>query len=99
MALYVVCASATHKGFSAAHGSFAKESTEMIAIIKTNNPATISFAEAVLKEATIECFVMDQNMSVIEPGIMIPKRLMVIEEDVLAARRALTLAGLEGELQ
>lgn len=99
MALYVVCASATHKGFSAALGSFAEESAEMIAIIKTNNPATISFAEAVLKEAGMECFVMDQNMSVIEPGIMIPKRVMVIEEDVEAARRALTLAGLEADLQ
>ncbi len=42
---------------------------------------------------------MDQNMSIIEPGIMIPKRLMVIKEDVEAARRALTLAGLEGDLQ
>jgi len=99
LALYVVCASATHKGFSAALGSFAEESTEMIAIIKTNNPATISFAEAVLKEAQIECFVMDQNMSVIEPGIMIPKRVMVIKDDLDAARRALTLAGLESDLQ
>lgn len=70
----------------------------MIAIIKTPNPATINFAEAVLKEANIDCFVMDQNMSVLEPGIMIPKRLMVIDEDEAAARRALSLAGLEKEL-
>jgi len=71
----------------------------MIAIIKTNNPATISFAEAVLKEATIDCFIMDQNMSIIEPGIMIPKRVMVIAADEMAARRALILAGLEADLQ
>ena len=70
----------------------------MIAIIKTPNPATINFAEAVLKEASIECFVMDQNMSVLEPGIMIPKRLMVLTEDEVPARRALSLAGLEKEL-
>jgi hypothetical protein len=70
----------------------------MIAIIKTSNPATISFAEAILKDATIDCFVMDQNMSVLEPGIMFPKRLMVVDEDEAAARRALTLAGLEKEL-
>lgn len=70
----------------------------MIAIIKTPNPATISFAEAILKEASIDCYIMDQNMSVLEPGIMIPKRLMVIKDDEAAARRALTLAGLEKEL-
>ncbi|RKQ70999.1 putative signal transducing protein [Litorimonas taeanensis] len=70
----------------------------MIAIIKTPNPATISFAEAILKEASIDCYIMDQNMSVLEPGIMIPKRLMVIKDDEAAARRALMLAGLEKEL-
>ncbi len=70
----------------------------MIAVIKTPNPATISFAEAVLKDSRIECYVMDQNMSVLEPGIMIPKRLMVLEEDETPARRALSLAGLEKEL-
>ena len=70
----------------------------MIAIIVTTNPATISFAEAVLKEAGINSFVMDQNMSVLEPGIMIPKRVMVLEEDAADAREVLVDAGLEAEL-
>jgi hypothetical protein len=70
----------------------------MKCIITTNNPATISFAEAVLREARIEHFVMDQNMSVLEPGIMIPKRLMVVDEDLSAARRQLELAGLSDAL-
>lgn len=67
-------------------------------ILTTNNPATLNFAEAILTEAGIDYFVMDQNMSVLEPGIMIPKRLMVIDEDETAARRQLVLAGMEREL-
>ena len=68
----------------------------MRCIITTANPATLNFAEAILKEAGIDYFVLDQNMSVLEPGIMIPRRLMVIDEDEAAARRQLTLAG-DGE--
>ena len=71
----------------------------MQAIIVTPDPVTISFAEAVLKDAHIVAFVMDQHMSVLEPGIMIPKRLMVHSDDVRQARRALIDAGLEKELE
>lgn len=71
----------------------------MIAILKTVNPVTLSFAQAILKEARIEWFVFDQNASIIEGSIgAIPRRLMVIDDDEAAARRALTLAGLEDEL-
>jgi len=71
----------------------------MVPIIKTVNPATLNFAEAVLKEAMIDYFILDQNASIIEGSIgVIPRRLMVIDEDEAAARRALSLAGLEAEL-
>ena len=70
----------------------------MKCFLTTNNPATLNFAEAILKERGIEYFVLDQNMSVLEPGIMIPRRLMVIDEDENAARRQLTLAGMERDL-
>ena len=70
----------------------------MKCILTTNNPATLNFAEAILKEAKIDYFVLDQNMNVLEPGIMIPRRLMVVDEDESAARRQLTLAGLERDL-
>ena len=70
----------------------------MRCIITTANPATLNFAEAILIEAGIEYFVLDQNMSVLEPGIMIPRRLMVIDEDEVSARRQLTLAGMEKDL-
>ena len=70
----------------------------MRCILTTANPATLNFAEAILKEAGIDYFVLDQNMSVLEPGIMIPRRLMVIDEDETAARRQLSLAGMEKDL-
>ena len=70
----------------------------MKCILTTNNPATLNFAEAILKEAGIDYFVLDQNMSVLEPGIMIPRRMMVIDEDESAARRQLGLAGMEKDL-
>ena len=76
-----------------------KTSLIMIALIITTDPATLSFAEAILKDAEIDCFVMDQNMSVLEPGIMIPKRLMVLTEDQREAREVLTAAGLAKELE
>ena len=71
----------------------------MINLIVTTNPATLSFAQAVLRDAEIECFVMDQNMSVLEPGIMIPKRLMVLADDAADAREVLLDAGIGGELE
>ena len=70
----------------------------MKCILTTNNPATLNFAEAILKEAGIDYFVLDQNMSVLEPGIMIPRRMMVIDEDESAASRQLGLAGMEKDL-
>ena len=70
----------------------------MKCILTTNNLATLNFAEAILKEVGIDYFVLDQNMNVLEPGIMIPRRLMVIDEDESAARRQLSLAGMERDL-
>lgn len=71
----------------------------MIAILKTVNPATLNFAQAVLKEADIPFFVMDQNVSIIEGSIgIIPRRLMVVDEDAEDAREALRVAGLGEEI-
>jgi len=71
----------------------------MIAIIKTNNPVTLSFAQAVLSDSQIGCFVADTHASILDGSVgAIPRRLMVLEDDEFAARRALSLAGLEDEL-
>ena len=64
-------------------------------VLKTVNPATLNFAQAVLKEADIQHFVMDQNVSLLEGSIgIIPRRLMVIDDDHAAAISALELAGM-----
>jgi len=71
----------------------------MIAILKTVKPATLNFAQAVLKEADIPFFVMDQNVSIIEGSIgVIPRRLMVVDEDAKDAKEALIAAGLGDEI-
>lgn len=71
----------------------------MKCLLKTTDPAILSFAEAVLRDAGIEHFVMDAHMSILEPGIMIPKRLMVLPDDAQEARQALTDADLGRELE
>ena len=72
----------------------------MIAILKTVNPATLNFAQVVLKEADIPFFVMDQNVSIIEGSIgVIPRRVMVVDEDAKDARQAMIDAGMGDELE
>lgn len=89
--------SETHKGFRCRR---ATERHIVIAILKTVNPATLNFAQAVLKEADIPFFVMDQNVSIIEGSIgVIPRRVMVVDEDAKDARQAMIDAGLGDELE
>lgn len=68
-------------------------------IMRTNNLVTISFAQAVLKEAQIGHYLADQHSSMVEGSVgAIPRRLMVLDEDMFAARKVLTDAGLAHEL-
>ena len=49
----------------------------MTPILKTVNLATLNYAQAILKEADIPFFTMDENVSIIEGSIgIIPRRLM-----------------------
>jgi hypothetical protein len=69
-------------------------------LIRTNNPALISFVESLLKEADIPYFVADQAVSSAEGSIgMFPKRILVPEDHYDKARRWLIEAGLEMELR
>ena len=71
----------------------------MIAVIKTNNPVTISYARSILNDEGIDCYVADTHASIIEGSIgAIPQRVMVLKEDEDDARRVLSEAGLEAEL-
>jgi hypothetical protein len=64
-------------------------------LLVSNDAVTMSFAQAVLKEAGIEGFVADQHMSIAEGSIgAFPRRLLVDAGSVTQARRLLDEAGL-----
>jgi NADH:ubiquinone oxidoreductase subunit K len=69
-------------------------------IVRTNDAVLISAVEALLRAANIEHVVFDQNMSVLEGSIgMLPRRVMVADDQVGAARKLLVEAGLGHELR
>ena len=69
-------------------------------IVRTNNLVTISFIEALLKDAGITPFIADQNMSVIEGSLgILPRRVMVPDDQAEEARRILREAGIGEELE
>ena len=68
-------------------------------LIRTNDAVIISFVETLLKDAGIGCFIADQNMSVLDGSIgVLPRRVMVVDEDLVAARRILVDAGIANEI-
>ncbi|MEO1198912.1 MAG: DUF2007 domain-containing protein [Pseudomonadota bacterium] len=65
-------------------------------LFRTNDPVLISFVEALMSDAGILIVVLDQNMSILEGSIgVLPRRVMVDEDDERQARRILRDAGLE----
>jgi hypothetical protein len=69
-------------------------------LIRTNDAVLVSAIGALLDGAKIPHLVLDQNMSVLEGSLgILPRRVLVAEEDVAAARRLLKDAGLENELR
>lgn len=69
-------------------------------LIRVNDPVLVSAVGALLDGAGIHYVVFDQNMSVIEGSIgILPRRIMVDEGDVAAARRVISDAGLAHELR
>ena len=72
----------------------------MIELMRTNDPVVISFVEALMRDAGIGFMVADQNMSILEGSIgLMPRRILVVEDDIAAARRLLTDAGIANELR
>ena len=59
-------------------------------LLRTTDPTIMAFASALLRGEDIDCFEMDVNMSVLEGGIGIfPRRLMVRVDDFDRAVRAM----------
>lgn len=59
-------------------------------ILRTTDPTIIAFATALLRGEDIEAFVLDVNMSVLEGGIgLFPRCLMVADSHKFRARAIL----------
>jgi hypothetical protein len=72
----------------------------MVELLRTNDAVLISAIEALLSGARIAHVVVDQNISVLEGSIgAFPRRILVGADQLDAARRLLTDAGLAHELR
>lgn len=68
-------------------------------LVRTNDEVLLSAIKALLQSADIPHLVLDQNMSVLEGSLgILPRRILVPEEQVQSARRLLKDAGLAHEL-
>lgn len=69
-------------------------------LLRSNDAVTLSFVEALMKEAGIVAFIADQHMSILEGSIgAIPRRIMVDGDRIDQARRIVRDAGLGHELK
>ncbi len=69
-------------------------------LVRTNDIVLVSAIGALLDGANIEHLVADQNMSIIEGSLgILPRRILVHDDDVVAARQVLVDAGLSHELR
>ena len=59
-------------------------------LLRSTDPTVMAFASALLEGEDIDCFQMDVNMSVLEGGIGIfPRRMMVRDTDYDRALRVM----------
>jgi hypothetical protein len=77
-----------------------EESLKLRELVRTNDIVLVSAIGALLDGANIHHLVLDQNMSIIEGSLgVLPRRILVHEEDNREARQILTDAGLAHELR
>ena len=69
-------------------------------LVRTNDIVLVSAIGALLDGANIHHLVLDQNMSIIEGSLgVLPRRILVHEDDNQQARQLLSDAGLGHELR
>lgn len=69
-------------------------------LMRTNDMVLMSAVGALLDGADIHHLVLDGNMSVVEGSLgVLPRRILVHDDDAKAARSLLTEAGLGHELR
>ena len=65
----------------------------MRAVLKSNNPVTLSFAADLLDQEGIATLVFDENASVMDGSMgFLPRRLMVADQDHARAEQLLRAA-------
>ena len=65
-------------------------------LLRTNDMVKLSWLEALLADAGIDALVLDQHTSVLEGSIgILPRRLMVSDQDYQRARHVMLEAGEE----
>ncbi len=77
-----------------------KGSKSVRELVRTNDVVLVSAIGALLDGANIHHLVLDQNMSIIEGSIgVIPRRILVHDDDNREARQVMIDAGLGHELR
>jgi hypothetical protein len=62
-------------------------------LMRTNDPVLLSYVQALLKDARIEIEIFDLHFSFLEGSIgILPRRVMVADEDLTEARQILDAA-------
>jgi hypothetical protein len=75
-----------------------KSEPHMRELLRSNDPVLISFARALLAEAGIEHLLVDAHMSVLEGSLgVLPRRVLVLEDDLPRARTLLQQSGIAVE--
>jgi hypothetical protein len=68
-------------------------------LLRTNDIVLLSFAQSLLKDGRIESILLDENASIMDGSTgMLPRRLMVVDEDYRQAKRILSDGGLSSEI-
>jgi hypothetical protein len=77
-----------------------EESGKVRELVRTNDIVLVSAVGALLDGANIHHLVLDQNMSIIEGSLgVLPRRILVHDDDHREARQILVDAGLAHELR
>jgi len=71
-------------------------SADMKELLRTNDVVKLSWLQALMADAGIETLVLDLHTSIVEGSIgILPRRLMVSDEDYVRARQVMRDAGEE----
>ncbi len=69
-------------------------------LLRTNDPALLSFVEALLKEIDVNFLIADQHIAAVEGSIRaFQRRVLVVEDEFDRARAILVEAGLDAEMK